>query len=88
MIRPMKNPPHIGAFIRTEIIEALGLSVTNAANRLQVSRQTLNNLLNQHAALTPRMALKIEKHLGGKADHLMRMQLIRDMTHARRSFNG
>lgn len=82
----MKNPPHIGAFIRTEIIEGLGLTVTDAASQLGVTRQALSNLLNEQASLSPAMALKVEKHLGGNADHLMRMQLLYDMTHARRSF--
>ncbi|HJX96836.1 MAG TPA: HigA family addiction module antitoxin, partial [Candidatus Acidoferrum sp.] len=64
---PMKNPPHPGDFIRTEIIEATGLSVTAAA-ALQVSRPALSSLLNGKADLSGNMALRIEKAFGVKMD--------------------
>jgi len=80
----MKNPPHIGGFIRREVIEPLGLSVTDAAQALGVTRQTLNNLLNQRSALSAEMALRIEKAFGPKMDHLLRMQLEYDMAQARK----
>src|SRR5262245_66457368 len=80
----MKNPPHIGGFIRRQIIEPLNLTVTDAAEALGVTRQALNNLLNEKAALTAEMAIRIEKAFGPKADHLMRMQLAYDMAQARR----
>ena len=70
----MKNPPHPGDFIRTEIIPPAGLSVTAAAAALQVSRPALSNLLNGKAALSGDMALRIEKAFGVKMDTLMRMQ--------------
>ena len=57
---PMKNPPHPGDFIRTEIIEPAGLSVTAAAAVLQVSRPALSGLLNGKADLSGEM-LRIEK---------------------------
>ncbi len=69
---PMKNPPHPGDFIRTEIIEPAGLSVTAAA--LQVSRPALSSLLNTKAGLSGEMALRIEKAFGIKMETLMRMQ--------------
>jgi addiction module HigA family antidote len=56
----MKNPPHPGDFIRTEIIEPAGLSVTAAATALQVSRPALSSLLNAKANLSGEMALRIE----------------------------
>ncbi|MGA2185496.1 MAG: HigA family addiction module antitoxin [Bryobacteraceae bacterium] len=71
---PMKNPPHPGDFIRTEIIEPAGLSVTAAAAALQVSRPALSSLLNGKAELSGMMALRIEKAFGVKMDTLMRMQ--------------
>jgi antitoxin HigA-1 len=71
---PMKNPPHPGDFIRTEIIEPAGLSVTAAAAALQVSRPALSSLLNSKADLSGEMALRIEKAFGVKMDTLMRMQ--------------
>ena len=71
---PMKNPPHPGDFVRTEIIEAAGLTVTAAAAALCVSRPTLSSLLNGKADLSGDMALRIEKAFGVKMDTLMRMQ--------------
>ena len=71
---PIKNPPHPGDFIRTEIIEPAGLSVTAAAAALLVSRPALSSLLNSKAGLSGDMALRIEKAFGVKMDTLMRMQ--------------
>src|SRR5450432_3082056 len=75
---PMKDPPHPGDLIRTEIIEALGLNVSRAAEILNVRRATLSDLLHAKAALTPEMALRIEKAFGPDMDHLVRMQLAYD----------
>jgi antitoxin HigA-1 len=58
---PMKNPPHPSDFIRTEIIEPSGLSVTAAAAALQVSRPALSSLINGKADLSGEMALRIER---------------------------
>jgi addiction module HigA family antidote len=71
---PMKNPPHPGDFIRTEIIEPTGLTLTAAAAALQVSRPALSSLLNSKAALPGDMALRIEKAFGVRMETLMRMQ--------------
>jgi addiction module HigA family antidote len=70
----MKNPPHPGDFIRTEIVEAAGLTVTAAAKALRVSRPALSSLVNGNADLSGDMALRIEKAFGVKMDTLMRMQ--------------
>jgi addiction module HigA family antidote len=80
----MKNPPHIGNFIRTEVIAPFELSVTDAAKVLGVTRQALNNLLNEKSSLTADMALRIEKAFGPKMDHLLRMQLAYDIAQTRR----
>ena len=80
----MKNPPHPGDFIRTEIIEAAGLSVTAAATALLVSRPALSSLLNGKSDLTGTMALRIEKAFGVKMDTLMRMQASYDIAQARK----
>ena len=81
---PMKNPPHPGDFIRTEIIEPAGLSVTAAAATLQVSRPALSSLLNGRADLSGNMALRIEKAFGVKLDTLMRMQASYDIAQTRK----
>lgn len=70
----MKNPPHPGGFVRSEIVEPLGLSVTDAARTLGVTRPALSALFNGHANLSPEMAHKIEKAFGVSKDTLMRMQ--------------
>ena len=80
----MLNPPHPGDFIRTEIIEPRGLSVTAAALLLQVSRPALStSLLNGKADLSGDMALRIEKAFGVKMDTLMRMQASYDIARTR-----
>jgi antitoxin HigA-1 len=81
---PMKNPPHPGAFIRSEIIVPCGLSVTAAAAALQVSRPALSNMLNGNADLSGDMALRIEKAFGVKMDTLMRMQASYDIAQTRK----
>ena len=80
---PMKSPPHLGGFIRREIVDPLELSVTEAAAALGVTRQALSNLLNERVALTTDMALRIEKAFGANMDHVMRMQLAYDLAGAR-----
>ena len=70
----MARPAHPGHFIRMEIIEPLGLSVTKAAKVLGVTRPALSALLNGRAALSPDMALRVEKAFGPKMDTLLRIQ--------------
>ncbi|HKO05291.1 MAG TPA: HigA family addiction module antitoxin [Candidatus Acidoferrales bacterium] len=81
---PIKNPPHPGDFIRTEIIRPAGLSVTTAAAALHVSRPALSSLLNGKADLSGDMALRIEKAFGVKMDTLMRMQASYDIAQIRK----
>ncbi len=81
---PIKNPPHPGDFIRTEIIEPADLSVTDAAKALQVSRPALSSLLNAKADLSGDVALRIEKAFGVKMDTLMRMQSAYDIAQTRK----
>ena len=81
---PMKNPPHPGEFVRTEIVQPAGLSVTDAAKALQVSRPALSSLLNGRAGLSGDMALRIEKAFGVKMDTLMRMQSSYDIAQTRK----
>jgi addiction module HigA family antidote len=72
------RPPHPGAFIREEILSELRLSVARAAEILKVRRATLSDLLNGKAALSPEMALRIEKAFGVNMDTLLRMQAWHD----------
>ena len=81
---PIKNPPHPGDFVRTEIIAPAGLSVTAAAMALGVSRPTLSSLLNGKADLSGDMALRIEKAFGVRMDTLMRMQSSYDIAQTRK----
>ena len=77
------TPSHPGDFIRTEVIDELGLNVTRAAGVLGVRRATLSALLNGNAALSPEMALRIEKAFGVSMDMLLRMQAWHDAAHMR-----
>ena len=83
----MLNPPHPGDFIRTEIIEPRGLSVTAAAKAIRVSRPALSNLLNGKADLSGDMALRIEEAFGVKMDTLLRMQASYDIARTRKREN-
>jgi addiction module HigA family antidote len=80
----MLNPVHPGRFLRSEVIEAHGLSVTQAAKILRVSRPTLSSLLNAKAGLSGDMALRFEKAFGVNMDTLMRMQNSYDIARTRR----
>lgn len=79
----MKNPPHPGDFIKTEILQPAGLTITDAAKALQVSRPALSSLLNSKADLSGDMALRIEQAFGVKMDTLMRMQSSYDIARTR-----
>lgn len=79
----MRNPPHPGAFIRTEMLEPLALTVTAAARVLGVARPTLSSLLNGQADLSGDMALRLEKAFGVRMDTLMRMQVSYDIARTR-----
>ncbi len=81
---PIKNPPHPGDFVWTEIIEPAGLTVTAAAGVLQVSRPALSSVLNGKADLSGDMALRLEKAFGVKMDTLMRMQSAYDIVQTRK----
>ena len=79
----MKNPAHPGGFVKSEIVEAAGLSVTGAAAALGVTRPALSALLNERASLSPEMALRIEKVFGVSMDTLLRMQTSYDIARTR-----
>ncbi|SEB16508.1 MULTISPECIES: HigA family addiction module antitoxin [Paraburkholderia] len=84
----MFNPPHPAAILREDVLPALNLTVTDAAEQLGVSRVTLSRLLNERGGITPEMALRIEQWLGvergGRADLWLGMQLDYDLWQARK----
>ena len=82
-IKVNMTPSHPGEFVRMELIEELGLNVTQAAEILGVRRATLSDLLNGNAALSPEMALRIEKAFGVSMDMLLRMQAWHDASRMR-----
>lgn len=83
MIR-LARPAHPGRFIRMEVMEPLGLSVTDAAKALGVTRPTLSALLNARTILSSEMALRIEKAFGPKMDTLLRMQTAFEIAETRK----
>lgn len=79
---PMKNPPHPGLSVRHDCMEPLGLSVTETARRLGVSRKQLSDVLNGHAGISPEMAIRLDKAFGGGADIWLRLQTAYDLAQA------
>lgn len=80
---PNKKPIHPGAYIRAEILDPLGLTVSDAAIALRVSRPTLSTLLNKGSALSAEMAIRIEKAFGFPMEKLLEMQFSFDIAAAR-----
>jgi len=85
----MHNPPHPGETLREDILPVLGLSVTDAAKQLRVTRATLSRVLNGRAAISPEMALRLEGWLGvdygGGADAWIALQAAYDLWQARKA---
>src|SRR5436853_7255650 len=81
---PMKNPPHPGGSIRSACLEPLGLSVTEGANVLGVSRQTLNNVIHGKSGISPEMAIRLSKAFGSTPETWLRMQVAYDLAQARK----
>ena len=81
----IKNPPHPGSSIRQNCLEPLGLSVTEGAKALGVARHTLSRVLNGHAAISPEMAIRLEKAGWSTAEFWLRRQTSYDLAQARMS---
>jgi antitoxin HigA-1 len=79
---PMKIPVHPGRIVRYDCLEPLDLSVTAAAKALGVTRQTLNNLVNEKAGVSPEMAIRLSKAFGSTPDTWVRMQAAYDLAQA------
>lgn len=79
----MKSPPHPGCGLKDDI-EALRLTVAEAAQALGITRQQLYNVINGKSGITPEMALRLEKGVGGTADGWLAMQAAHDLAQLRR----
>jgi antitoxin HigA-1 len=82
MDMPMENPPHPGAGLKDDI-QVLGLSVAEAAAGLGVTRQQLYRIICGQSGISPEMARRLEKAIGGTADGWLRMQLNHDLAQIR-----
>ena len=80
---PMKNPPHPGRSIKDGYRDALGLTIADAAQGLGVTRQQLYRVIKGDSAITPEMAFRLEKAIGGTADTWLRMQMNYDLAQVR-----
>lgn len=78
----MKNPPHPGLSVRHDCLEPLGLSVTEAAKKLGVSRKQLSNVVNGRSGISPQMAIRLDKAFGGGANTWYRLQAAYDLAQA------
>jgi addiction module HigA family antidote len=81
---PMKNPVHPGRLVRSACLEPLGLSVTAGAKILGVTRQTLNNIVNGKAGISPAMAVRLTKAFGSTEETWLGMQVAYDLAAVRK----
>jgi addiction module HigA family antidote len=81
---PMKNPVHPGRIVRHDCLEPLGLSVTQGAKVLGVTRQAFNNVVNGKSGISPEMAIRLSKAFGSTAETWLRMQIAYDLAQARK----
>ena len=79
---PMKNPPHPGLSVRHDCLEPLGLSVTEAARKLGISRKQLSDIVNCRSGISPEMAIRLDKVFGGGAEAWYRIQASYDLAQA------
>lgn len=86
--QPNRCPTHPGVLLREEVLPALDSSVTDAARKLRVSRQTLHRVLSGKMAVTPEMAVRLGKYCGNGPGLWLRMQAAYDLWHAERRMKG
>lgn len=82
-----KNPSHPGKVVRTSFLEPLGISVTEGARALGVSRQALSNLVNGKSRMSVEMAVRLEKAFGFTARNWIYLQVTYDIAQAREREN-
>src|SRR5664280_1033446 len=80
---PMKNPPHPGGFVLRQCIEPLGLTITQAAAALGVTRTTMSGLVNEKRGSAPEMAVRLSKVFGGSAETWLTQQALYDLAQVR-----
>lgn len=80
---PMRNPPHPGGIVRRQCLDPLGLSVTRAAKGLGVTRQALSDLVNEKAAVSVEMAIRLSKAFGSTPEAWLGLQMAYDLWQAR-----
>jgi len=80
----MNNPPHPGRIVRQDCLEPLGLTITQAAKVLGVTRQALNNLVNEKAGISPEMAVRLAKAFGSRPEIWLHLQVNSDLAQVRR----
>jgi addiction module HigA family antidote len=80
---PMKNPPHPGSVVLRQCIEPLGLTITDAAEVLGVTRTTLSELVNGKRGISPEMAVRLSKVFGGSAESWLVQQAQYDLAYIR-----
>ncbi len=85
---PMNNPPHPGEMIKSECLEALGLSITRAAQGLGVTRQALSDLVNQKAGISIEMSFRLSQAFGSTPETWLGMQQAYDLWQAREQAEG
>jgi addiction module HigA family antidote len=79
----MRNPPHPGGIVRRQCLEPLGLSVTEAARGLGVTRQALSELVNERTGISVEMAIRLSKAFGSSPEAWLGMQMAYDLWQAR-----
>lgn len=84
MKRGIKHNTHPGEYLREDIIEANGLTISKAAELLNVTRANLSKIVNERASITPSMAIKISLVFGGNPDFWLRLQMAYDLRKAER----
>ena len=84
---PIKLPPHPGLSVRHDCLEPLGLSVTEAAKKLGISRKQLSDIVNGHSGISPEMAIRLDKAFGGSPDTWFRLQAAYDLAQAMKTAN-
>src|SRR6202167_6069054 len=80
----MRNPPHPGGIVRRQCLDPLGLSVTEVAKALGVTRQALSDVVNERAAISVEMAIRLSKAFGSTPETWLGMQMAYDLWHARK----